>query len=216
MNRPDTNELIAALSGGLQPVRRLRPPLRRAASWLLLAALLAAWPVAHYSNLPLFLERADEPRQTLELAATLLTGIVALYGAFALSVPGHSSRWALAPLPPLLLWIAASGYGCLHNGWSAGGPGGIIGASRDCFAFIVLTSVPLSALLFWALRRARPIAPLPVALSGALGVAALAAFLLQFFHPFDVTVIDLALHLAAVGVIALLAVALRRPLLGAS
>ena len=30
------------------------------------------------------------------------------------------------------------------------------------------------------------------------------------------TVIDLALHLAAVGVIALLAVALRRPLLGAS
>ena len=35
-------------------------------------------------------------------------------------------------------------------------------------------------------------------------------------HPFDVTVIDLALHLAAVGVIALLAVALRRPLPGAS
>jgi hypothetical protein len=223
MNRPDTNELIAALSGGLQPVRRLRPPLRRAASWLLLAALLAAWPVAHYSNLPLFLERADEPRQTLELAATLLTGIVALFGAFALSVPGYSSRWALAPLPPLLLWIAASGYGCLPNGWGAGGPGGGgvgvgvgVGASRDCFVFIVLTSVPLSALLFWALRRARPIAPLPVALSGALGVAALAAFLLQFFHPFDVTVIDLALHLAAVGVIALLAVALRRPLLGAS
>jgi hypothetical protein len=216
MNRPDTNELIATLSGGLQPVRRLRPPLRRAASWLLLAALLAAWPVAHYSNLPLFLERADEPRQTLELAATLLTGIVALFGAFALSVPGYSARWVLAPPPPLLLWITASGYGCLQNGWSAGGPGGVIGASGDCFVFIVLTSVPLSALLFWTLRRARPIAPLPVALSGALGVAALAAFLLQFFHPFDVTAIDLALHLAAVSLIALLVVALRRPLLGAS
>ena len=216
MNRPDTNELIAALAGGLKPVQRLRPPLRRAALWLLLAALLAAVPVAHYANMPVFLERAGEARQMLELAATLLTGIVALFAAFALSVPGHSARCALAPLPPLLLWIAASGYGCLQNGWSAGGPGGVIGESRNCFVFIVLTSVPLSALLFWALRRARPIAPLPVALCGALGVAALAAFLLQFFHPFDVTVIDLALHLAAVGVIALLATALRRPLLGAS
>jgi hypothetical protein len=215
MNRPDTNELISALAGGLRPVRRLRPPLRRAALWLLFAALLAAWPVAHYANMPAFLERAGEPRQTLELAATLLTGIVALLAAFALSVPGRSPRWALAPLPPLLLWIATSGYGCLQNGWSAGGPGGVIGESGKCFAFIVMSSVPLAALLFWALRRARPIAPLPVALSGALAVAALAAFLLQFFHPFDVTAIDLALHLAAVGVIALLAAALRRPLLGA-
>jgi hypothetical protein len=216
MSRPDTHELIAALAGGLRPVRRLRPPLRRAMLWLLLATLLAAWPLAHYADLPLFLARASEPRQTLELAATLLTGIVALAAAFALSVPGYSPRWALAPLPPLLLWLATSGYGCLENGWSAGGPGGLIGESGRCFGFIVLTSVPLAALLFWALRRARPITPLPVALSGALGVAALAAFLLQFFHPFDVTVIDLALHLAAVGVIALLAAALRRPLLGAS
>ena len=53
-----------------------------------------------------------------------------------------------------------------------------------------------------------------MALCGALGVAALAAFILQFFHPFDVTVIDLALHLAALATIALLATALRRPLLG--
>jgi hypothetical protein len=82
MNRPDTNELIAALSGGLQPVRRLRPPLRRAASWLLLAALLAAWPVAHYSNLPLFTRAGRRAAPDAGAQATLLTGIVALYGAF--------------------------------------------------------------------------------------------------------------------------------------
>ena len=33
---------------------------------------------------------------------------------------------------------------------------------------------------------------------GGLGIAGLAAFVLQFFHPFDVTVIDLAVHLMAV------------------
>ena len=37
-----------------------------------------------------------------------------------------------------------------------------------------------------------------MALCGALGVAALAAFVLQFFHPFDVTLIDLAMHALAV------------------
>ena len=73
--------------------------------------------------------------------------------------------------------------------------------------------MPLAAGLFWMLRRARPIAPLPVAALGTLGVAATAAFMLQFFHPFDVTVIDLALHLAAVGLVILIGTAFQRPLL---
>ena len=69
MNRTDSNELIAALASGLAPVRRLPPPLRRAALWLLLAALLAAWPVAHFADLPVFLARAAQLRQGVELAA---------------------------------------------------------------------------------------------------------------------------------------------------
>jgi hypothetical protein len=214
MNRTDSNELIAALASGLAPVRRLPPPLRRAALWLLLAALLAAWPVAHFADLPVFLARAAQLRQGVELAATLLTAVVALGAAFAVSIPGYSPRWALAPLAPLLLWLASSGLGCLHHGSGLGPPGQRLGPSGECYRFIVVVSVPLAALLFVALRRARPIAPLPVALCGALGVAALAAFILQFFHPFDVTVIDLALHFAALATIALLATALRRPLLG--
>ena len=39
---------------------------------------------------------------------------------------------------------------------------------------------------------------------GAAGVAGLAAFVLQFFHPFDVTVMDLGAHLA--GLLVLFAV----------
>ena len=55
--------------------------------------------------------------------------------------------------------------------------------------------------LLWLLSRARPIDPAPVALLGGLGAAALAAFLLQFFHPFQVTFIDLAFHLLAVTIV---------------
>jgi hypothetical protein len=65
--------------------------------------------------------------------------------------------------------------------------------------------------LYTVLRRSRPLEPLPVAVMAALGVAALAAFVLQFFHGFDTTVIDLAFHLAALGtVLAFANVAQRR------
>jgi hypothetical protein len=54
-----------------------------------------------------------------------------------------------------------------------------------------------------------------VAALGTLGVAATSAFILQFFHPFDVTAIDLALHLAAVALVILVGTAWRRKLLAA-
>jgi hypothetical protein len=38
--------------------------------------------------------------------------------------------------------------------------------------------------------------------------------MLQFFHPFDVTVIDLSLHLAAIALVVLVGILWRRPLLG--
>jgi len=48
------------------------------------------------------------------------------------------------------------------------------------------------------LRRAVPLDPLAVLAVGGLGVAALSAVVLQFFHPFDTTIIDLVLHMVAV------------------
>jgi hypothetical protein len=54
-----------------------------------------------------------------------------------------------------------------------------------------------------------------VAALGTLGVAASAAFVLQFFHPFDVTLIDLTLHLSAIALVMLIGTLWRRPLLAA-
>jgi hypothetical protein len=193
-----TEQLIAELSRGLAQVRPLRAPIVRALQWLTLAALLStALVLMMHPNLAVFRLRASDPRLALELGATLITGIVAIVAAFHLAIPDRAGRWALAPLPPLLVWLASSGLGCLQNG---------IGTrDYDCFVFVIAASVPLSLLLLWFLRRARPIAPLPVALTGGLGVAALGAFVLQFFHPFDVTVLDLAVHAAAVATVLVVA-----------
>ena len=116
-------------------------------------------------------------------------------------------------MPTLLLWLGASGLGCLRNGFGLQGADAPLGHSTHCFVFIVAVSVPLAALLFAMLRRASPLNPLPVAALGTLGVAASAAFLLEFFHPFDVTVIDLGMHLAAIGAVIAVGTTLRRQLL---
>ena len=138
------------------------------------------------------------------MIGTLFTGVAGIIAAFHLSLPDRSRLWALLPLPPLMLWIAASGYSCYRH-WLAFGPNGWqIGESGDCFVFILGVSAPLGAALYFVLRKARPLDPVATAALGGAGVAGLAAFLLQFFHPFDVTFMDLGIHLAAVLVVTLI------------
>ncbi len=210
-----TDQIIEELAAGLTPVRVLPAPWRRALWWVLVVAVLGSAAVLRFAHLDAVLPRLMTPRVALESAATALTAIAAIVAAFELSLPDRSSRWAWLPVPPLLLWLAASGLGCLRNGMSLHEPEGFAGHSPHCFVFITAVSVPLAVGLFAMLRRARPIDALPVAAVGTLGVAATAAFILQFFHPFDVTVIDLALHLAAISLVVLVGTAWRRPLLDA-
>jgi hypothetical protein len=210
-----TDKLIESLAAKLRPVRPLRAPLLRALLWLVVVSALGGVLVMQEGGVSIFMQRSAVPRVAVEDFATALTALTAIIAAFELSVPGHSPRWAVLPLLPFLLWVGASGLGCLQNGLSLYRPGGFAGESPHCFAFIAGASVPLAAGLFWMLRRARPIAPLPVAALGTLGVAATAAFVLQFFHPFDVTVIDLTLHLSAIALVMLIGTLWRRALLAA-
>jgi hypothetical protein len=76
-----------------------------------------------------------------------------------------------------------------------------MGEARDCLIFIVALSVPLSALLFAMLRRAYPLNIGLAAAVGGLAVAAAAATLLNFFHPYDAAATDLAVHAVAVAIV---------------
>jgi hypothetical protein len=206
----ETDRLISTLGQGLSAVKPLRPPQWRALLWLAPLAVLVLAALWRYANLAAMAQRLAEPRLALECLGALLTGVVAIVSAFYLSLPDRSELWRFAPLPPLALWLACSGVGCLENGLGLGPAGDRLGESSGCFRFIVIVSLPIAVTLFLMLRRARPLLPLRVALSGALGVAALAAFVLMFFHPFGVTLIDLAMHALAVLIVVALAALLRR------
>jgi len=196
-----TDDVIADLVRDVTPIRRLAPPLRRALLWLAAVAAVAAIVLWRMADIGSFLVRAADPRLATELAVTLATGVLGVVAAFHLSVPDRSRLWALAPLPPLGLWLASSGYECWKTWIGGRGNSWAVGESAMCFMFIVAVGLTLALLLFWPLRKARPLQPGIVVLTGGLGVAGLASFLLQFFHPFDVTFMDLGLHVAAVAVL---------------
>lgn len=194
-----TDQLIARLTADAAPVKRLRHPIARAIFWLAGAAAGASLLVAGLANTAEFMARAQDLRQKIELIATLATGILAVLAAFEMSLPDRSRAWALLPMPALALWLATTGLGCLQ-GWIDGTPTDLR-ESAECFLILIGTSIPLGLALSWMLRRAKPMEPMPVAAMGGLGVAGIAAFVLQFFHPFDITIIDLAIHAVAIGMI---------------
>ena len=200
MTDDDTTRLIEALVAKAQPVRRLRPPARRAALWLVSVGGLIALAIWLFSDLTLSMQRFQDARLDWEMAGMLLTGILAVGAAFYLSLPDRSAAWALLPLPPLALWLASMGYNCYRHWFT---DGWALGASWDCLKFIIGVSVPLCVSLLYLLRRATPLAPMRVAALAGLGVASIAAFALQFFHPFEVTFLDLGTQVIAVGLVVL-------------
>ena len=201
MNRVDL--LIDTLAADARPVTPLRPPLARAAGLFAVVALIGAIAVFLLGDVPQLLARYGGRSEimALEMVAILATGLLAIAAAFLISIPGRSRRWLLAPVVPFAAWLLLSGAGCYRDLVRGGSSGLEMGHSLDCLIFIVGVSLPLGTTLVWLLARARPIDPLPVALLGGLGTAAVAAFILQFFHPFTVTFVDLAIHLVAIALV---------------
>jgi len=217
--REATERIIERLVADARPVRRLRPPTLRAALWLLAVAAVAAAAILLFADLEIAARRLHDPKLLVEMVATLLTGVAAVVAAFHLSLPDRSPAWALLPLPFLAAWIASSGYSCYRHWISFGPDGWALGESAHCFRFILAISLPLGISLLLLLRRAAPLTPVRVAAIAGLGIAAIAAFVLQFFHPFDVTFMDLAVHLVAVAIVVAAAslierAAQRRPVAG--
>lgn len=186
-----TNELIKSLAAEMKPVRRLRPPLFRAACWMTLGVLVLALLAVNQGIRPDLLQRLREPAFAASISASMLTGILAAVAAFLLSLPDRSRLWLLLPAPALIVWLSNIGYQCTTQ-WIAIGPDGIDpGEAARCFATLVLASLPLSLAMLVMLRYAALVRPTPVAFTGALSVAAVTATALSLFHAADASVMIL-------------------------
>ena len=193
--------LIDRLGAGLMPVRRLLPPWLRTAGWLLLVTALAAGLLMHYGAGPMLQRWSVTPDLAWAGIGAAITAISAAWAAFVLGVPGRRAAWAWLPLPGALLWIGASGLGCLRT-WIA--PGTEIAGphqSADCLIFIVSFSIPLSALLIVLLRCACSLRLVLTAVLIGLASAAASASLLEICHAFDSAATDLLTHALAVIVV---------------
>ena len=192
---------IAALAGDLEPVRRIGSPWVRAVAWLAVVAGAAA-VLASFSDLHDLADRVRYvPDMWLAVLGSTLTTVLGAVATFQLSLPDRSTRWALLPLPGLALWAAATGMGCLRVWVIPDLHPASFEEARHCFVFIVGLSVPFSILTVLMVRRAFPFRPNLVAAVGGLAIAAAAATLLNFFHPFDAGATDFAVHLVAVGIV---------------
>jgi hypothetical protein len=195
------DELIRGLAADLVPVRRLAPPSLRALGWLSVVVAVAIG-LATVANVSATWHRlAAAPDMWLAVAGSAATAVLAAIAAFELSLPDARRTWALLPLPAALLWILASGVGCLRAWFVPGTHAADMSEARDCLLFIVGLSVPLSALLIMMLRRACSLQPGLTAAIAGLAAAAAAATLLNFFHPFDAAATDLVVHAGAVALV---------------
>ena len=195
-----TLDLIELLATQAMPVRRLRPPLRRALCWLALATAFAALLSFYHGLRPDLSSRLQEPSFVVQLGASLLTAASAAIAAVQISLPDRSRAWLLLPFASLALWISASGYGCLANWISLASGGPMLQESLRCLGTIALISVPLSLSLIIMLHHAGRLSPTATASVGALAVAAVAASVLSLLHEIDATLVVLILNFGTVAV----------------
>jgi hypothetical protein len=196
-----TPDLIASLAANVTPVRRLRPPVTRAACWLLLAAVVLMLLAISQGIRPDLVRRLRDPAFAISIAAPFLTGMLAATAAFLVSLPDRSRLWLFLPAPAFAVWLANTGYQCLDQ-WIGIGPDGVsFGETARCFATLVLTSLPLSLAMLVMLRHSAPLRPTAVTLMGSLAVAAISATALSLFHTMDATVMILTWNLGAAALL---------------
>jgi hypothetical protein len=208
----DTSHLIDALVADARPVRRLRPPVLRAALWLLLPMLIFGLLALGHGVRPDLAQRLEQPAFTVGTAASLLTGVLAALASFMLNLPDRSRGWALLPAPALAVWVIALGQQCLVN-WVSMGPDGVqIGETARCFATVLMTGLPLSIAMFAMLRHGSLLPASTLTLSASLAVAAMTATAMSIFHDLDASVMILVWNLGVAAFIVALGALLGRRL----
>ena len=194
-------ERIEALVADARAVKRLRPPLLRAAGWLGFAAVvLAAFVMRHGIDPDSWLRLAD-PGFVLPAAGSLAAGVLAAIAAFQVSLPDRPLNWLLLPAPAALLWVASVGVGCLATWVDLPADPAERAHAVECFQAVSAISLPLLLSLLFMLRHAFGLRPVAVALAASFAVAALGTSVLMLIHPHGTSLMILGWNLGMVGLV---------------
>lgn len=200
----DIEVLIEQLAAHAGPVKRLSSPMRRTLVWLALASATVGGIVAAHGLRPDLLEAMSVPGAAIEWIASVLTGALAAFAVFQISVPGRSPSWAWLPFPAAALWVAGMGLGCLHDIKQTGAVAFAFELSGvECTRAIALISVPLGLVLLVMVRHAGVVRPGPTAMLTALSAAALSAAGVSLIHQGESALMLLLWHAGGVVLVSL-------------
>jgi hypothetical protein len=210
----ETAELIRRLAADTPIVRRLQPPWLRAMFWLAIALPYVAIVVRGKLMMVDPSQTLADPRFMIEQGATFATALTAAFAAFGSVVPGFDRRLLLLPLGPLALWIASVAHGCVQDWLQFGADGLAIRPDWDCLPSATVIGIIPAVAMVVMLRKGAPLHPRLTLMLGALAVAAIGNFGMQFFHFRDASIMMLFWHLGNVAVLSVLAGWIARYVLG--
>ena len=197
----DTTELIEFLANTARPVRVVRPPLFQTGCWLLIAVAIVILLAFEHGLRSDIANQLRTPSFAVATAASFLTGALAALGCLMASLPDRSRSWLLLPLPPLAVWMATLGYGCLTD-WVSYDAGSLrFGNAFRCFATVLLVSLPLSASIFVMLRHVARLRPAMVTLAAGLAVAGMTSTAMSLLYRLDATILNLIWNLGMTALI---------------
>lgn len=208
-----TEKFIEQLAARAKPVRPLAPAWQRTCTWLLVSALVIAMVTSMFGLRPHLFKLMLQPAPALEWFGSLLTGVLAAFAVFQISVPGRSMKWAWLPVPALVLWTWGVGLGCLGewlrmgDAWFAYQP-----QSLHCMREVALVSLPIAFIMLLMVRHAALSHPRASALMGGLAAAALSSAGVSLFHVGETAMMGLVGHFIAVLLLALTCTLLNRRL----
>lgn len=178
----NTEELIRRLARGALPVRRLPHPFVRTAVWFLLSLTFMGAMVFVVGLRQDLSVRIREPRFMIELAAAVLTGMMAGAAAFCSTCPGRPLWERLAPFPFLALWLAFIGEGCQREIALSEIRALHLNLDISCVWKIAAASAAPAVLIFVMVRRGAPIAPHLTTGLSALAATSLSAAAMLLVH----------------------------------
>jgi hypothetical protein len=200
----ETSDLIRALANAARPVRVIRPPLFRTGCWLLIALVVLILLAVEHGLRSDIANQLRNPSFLIGTTASCVTGALAALSCLMASLPDRSRFWLLLPLSSLAVWMATFGYGCLTN-WVSYDAGSLrMGAAFQCFATVLLVSLPLSVSIFAMLRHAARLRPALVTLAAGLAVAGMTSTAMSLLYRLDATIMNLIWNLGTAALIVII------------